>query len=221
VSGKTLVEQPLMGQVLADLALDVEGAAALSFRLARAFDRALDARAAAWRRLMTPVTKYGVCTIAPAAAAEALECHGGNGYIEELPLARIYREAPVNAIWEGSGNAMALDVLRVLKSEPEAVEMVMEELGQAAAGDRHLEAAHRRVEEVLHEPRLLDRRSRLFVEGLAVLAAGTILRAHAPAAVADAFVATRMGSLPRQTYGQGLFWADTRAILRRASPNKA
>ena len=217
VSGKRLSEQPLMVQVLADLALDAEAAAALAFRLARAFDLASDERAAAWVRFMTPVTKYWVCKIAPAVAGEALECHGGNGYVEEAPLARLYREVPVNAIWEGSGNVMALDVLRVLQREPDVVETVMEELGQAVKGDEHLVAAHTRIEKVLQEPRLLDARARLLVEGLAVLAAGAILRAHAPTAVADAFIATRLGSAPRQTYGQGLDWADTRGILQRTT----
>jgi len=219
VFGKRLVEQPLMVQVLADLALDVEAATALAFRLARAFDRAEDPRAAAWRRLMTPVTKYWVCKIAPAIVAEAMECLGGNGYVEEAPLARIYREAPVNSIWEGAGNVMALDVLRVLKREPDVVEMVMEELGQAVGDDAHLKAAHARVEAILHEPRLLDVRARAFVEALAVLAAGTILRAHAPMSMADAFIATRMGSVSRQTFGHGLEWVEVDQIIARASPN--
>ena len=215
---KKLVDQPLMVQVLADLALDVEAATALVFRLARAFDRAADARAAAWRRLMTPVTKFWVCKIAPLVVVEAMECLGGTGYVEEAPLARLYREVPVNAIWEGSGNVMALDVLRVLQREPETVEAVAEELGQGAVGDRRLEAAHARLQALLHEPRLLDARARTLVEGLAVLAAGTILRAHAPPAVADAFIATRLGQTARQTYGQGCERADTRAIVARASP---
>jgi putative acyl-CoA dehydrogenase len=216
---KKLVDQPLMSQVLADLALDVEGATALSFRLARSFDRAEDARASAWRRLMTPVTKYWVCKIAPAFAAEAMECLGGGGYVEEAPLARIYREVPVNSIWEGSGSVMALDVMRVLQREPEAVEAVMEELGEAAGQDARLRFAHERIESLLHEPKLLDQRGRTLVEGLAVLAAGSILKAHAPAAVADAFIATRLGGGPKQTYGQGLERADTRAIVERASPH--
>lgn len=218
VFGKLLAEQPVMQQVLADLALDVEAATALSFRLARSFDLSSDKRAAAWRRLMTPVTKYWVCKIAPPVVAEAMECLGGNGYVEELPLARLYREVPVNAIWEGSGNVMALDVLRVLQKEPEIVETVMEELAQACAGDPHLKAAHARLMAILHEPRLLDARARTLVEGLAVLAAGTILRAHAPAFLADAFIATRMGVLPRQTYGQGLDWAEVKNIISRAGP---
>jgi putative acyl-CoA dehydrogenase len=217
---KKLVDQPLMGQVLADLALDVEGATALSFRLARSFDRATDERAGAWRRLMTPVTKYWVCKIAPALVAEAMECLGGGGYVEEAPLARLYREVPVNAIWEGSGSVMALDVMRVLQREPEALEMVMEELDRMVGDDRRLRAAHERVQSFLQEPALLDLRGRTLVEALAVLAAGAILKAGAPAAVADAFIATRLGGAPRQTYGQGVERADVRAIIERASPNR-
>ena len=217
--GKVLSGQPLMTEVLADLVLDVEAATALAFRLARSFDRATDERAAAWRRLMTPVTKYWVCKMAPALVYEAMECLGGNGYVEDHDLARVYREVPVNAIWEGSGNVMALDVLRVLQREGDAVGVVMDELKQASSGDAHLTAAHARLEAMLQEPRLLDVRARALTEGLAVLAAGTILRAHAPAAVADAFIATRMGSIPRVTYGQGLDWADKAAIIARATPN--
>jgi putative acyl-CoA dehydrogenase len=215
---RRLVDQPLMAQVLADMALDVEAATALSFRLARSFDRAADPSAAAWRRLMTPVTKYWVCKIAPALAYEAMECLGGNGYVEEGIAARVYRELPVNAIWEGSGNVMALDLLRVLQREPETAETVMEELAKAAGGDAHLRAHLARVQGLLQEPRLLDRRGRDLAEALALLAAGSILRAHAPAAVADAFIATRLSGAPRQTYGQGLDWADPRAILDRTLP---
>ncbi|MGQ0672358.1 MAG: acyl-CoA dehydrogenase family protein [Hyphomicrobium sp.] len=218
---KRLADQPVMQQVLADLALDVEAATALSFRLARAFDHAKDERASAWRRLMTPVTRYWVCKIAPALVAEAMECLGGNGTVEELPLARIYREVPGIALWEGPGNVLALDVLRVLQREPDIAGAVMDELGQACGDDAHLEAAHARLMRILHEPRHLDGRARALVEGLAVLAAGTILRAHAPPQVADAFIATRMGVLPRQTYGQGLDWAETRAIIRRASAGQS
>ncbi len=169
---------------------------------------------------MTPVTKYWTCKIAPALVAEAMECLGGNGYVEDAPLARIYREVPVNAIWEGSGNVMALDVLRVLQREPDVVEIVMDELGEAAGDDPHLKAAVSRLQAMLHDPRYLDLQARTLVEGLALVAAGSILRAHAPAAIADAFIATRLGALARQTYGQGLDWADTRAILSRASPNQ-
>jgi len=219
VFGRRLVDEPLMIEVLADLAVETEAAVALSFRLARAFDHAGDERADAWRRLMTPVTKFYVCKVAPGVVGEAMECLGGNGYVEELPIARAYREAPVNAIWEGSGNVMALDVLRVLQKEPGVAELVMDELGRAAGDDPHLKAAHRRIETILQEPRLLDLRARALVEGLAVLAAGTVLRSHAPQAVADAYVATRMGQSPHRIYGQGLDWAETRAIVARAAPD--
>jgi len=218
VFGKLLVDQPLMTQVLADLALDVEAATALCFRLARSFDRAADEHAAAWRRMMTPVTKYWVCKIAPAFGYEAMECLGGNGYVEEGPMARLYREMPLNAIWEGSGNVMALDLLRVLQREPETAGIVMDDLGAAVGGDPHLKAHLARVQKLLHEPRLLDKRGRDLAEALALLAAGTILRAHAPAHVADAFIATRLSGAGRQTYGQGLDWADTRSIVERAYP---
>jgi putative acyl-CoA dehydrogenase len=215
---RKLVDQPLMLQVLADLALDAEAATALAFRLARSFDRASDANAAAWRRLMTPVTKYWICKMAPAFGYEAMECLGGNGYVEEGLAARVYREMPLNAIWEGSGNVMALDLLRVLQREPETAAIVLEELATAAGGDSDLKAQLERVQHMLHEPRLLEQRGRSLAEALAALAAGTILRAHAPAFVADAFLATRLSGSPRQTYGQGLDAADTRAIVERAFP---
>ncbi len=218
--GRALVNEPLMQQVLADLTLDVEAAVALSFRLARSFDRARDPRAAAWRRLMTPVTKYWITKIAPALIAEAMECLGGNGFVEDWPIALLYREAPVNAIWEGSGNVMALDVLRVLQKEPDVAELVTDELRAACAGDAVLTAGFTRLEAVLHEPRLLDGRARQLVEAFAKLAAGAILRAQGNAAIADAFIATRIGGSARSTYGQGLDSFDLKAILARATPNR-
>lgn len=220
VFGKKLVDQPLMAQVLADLALDVEAATALVFRLARACDRQEDERARAWLRLMTPVTKYWVCKLAPALTYEAMECLGGNGYVEDGMLARIYREVPVNAIWEGSGNVMALDVLRVLQREPDVAAIALEDLGSSLGEDRVLTAAFAQVQSILHEPRTLDLRARSFVEGLARVSAGALLRAHAPAAVADAYIATRLSGDFRQTWGQGLEKADTRAILDRTLPGE-
>ncbi len=215
---KALIDQPLMTQVLADLALDVEAATALCFRLARSFDEAADARAAAWRRVMTPVTKYWVCKTGPALAYEAMECLGGNGYVEEGIAARIYRELPVNAIWEGSGNVMVLDVLRVIQRDRHAFESVMSDLEVMASADPQLKAQFARVHALLQEPEPLERRGRELVEALALLAAGAILRKHAPAVVADAFLATRIGGTARQTYGQGLDRADTRAIVARVLP---
>ncbi|MGE5265944.1 MAG: isovaleryl-CoA dehydrogenase [Deltaproteobacteria bacterium] len=220
-AGRALIGETLMQQVLADLSLDVEAAVALSFRLARSFDRARDPRAAAWRRLMTPVTKYWVTKIAAPLMAEAMECLGGNGYVEEWPLALLYREAPVNAIWEGSGNVMALDVLRVLQKEPGVVELVTDELRAATAGDAALSAAFDRLLAVLYEPRLLDARARQLVEDLAKLAAAAILRSQGNLAVADAFIATRITGRARSTYGQGLESFDLKALLERATPNRS
>jgi putative acyl-CoA dehydrogenase len=216
---KKLIDQPLMQQVLADLALEVEAATALVFRLARSFDEAReDERAAAWRRLMTPVGKYWVCKIAPAFTYETMECLGGNGYVEEGPLARIYREVPLNAIWEGSGNVMALDLVRVHERERDAAELVLTDLAAAAKGEARLEAQFARVRAILRDPQRLEPRARALAEGLATLAAGALLRAHAPSAVADAFLTTRLSGERRQTYGQGLEDADRRAIIDRALP---
>ena len=132
---KRLIDQPLMLQVLADMALDVEAATALSLRLARAFDGHADENETAYRRLMTPVAKYWVCKIAPPLVYEAMECLGGNAYVEEGGFPRLYREVPVNAIWEGSGNVMCLDVLRVVERSPETLDRVLTEI-EAASGGR-------------------------------------------------------------------------------------
>jgi len=216
---RRLVDQPLMTQVLADMALDVEAATALSFRLAAAVDAAPhDERQRAWVRLMTPVTKLWVCKLAPALVYEAMECLGGNGYVEEGLLARIYREVPVNAIWEGSGNVMALDMLRVLQREPDTMAQVLDELAAAGAGNAVLIAAGARIRGWLGEPQHLEVRGRQVSEALAMLAAAALLHTRAPAAVADAFIATRLAGAPRQLYGQGLEVADTRSILARVLP---
>jgi putative acyl-CoA dehydrogenase len=167
---------------------------------------------------MTPVSKYWVCKIAQAVIGEAMECLGGNGYVEESLLPRLYREAPVNSIWEGSGNVMALDVLRVLQREADAARIVLDDLELMIGDDAHLRTAMERLRSLLYEPRMLDVRGRTLIEGLAIIAAGALLRAHAPAAVADAFIGTRLAGPPRQTYGQGLERADLKAILTRALP---
>ena len=167
---------------------------------------------------MTPIVKYWVCKVASPVVAEAMECMGGSGYVEDSGLPRLYREAPVNSIWEGSGNVMALDVLRVMEREPDVLEIVLDELAQAVGTDSHLKAALDRIKSMLHEPRLLEVRVRGLLEALALLAAGTILRAHAPQTVADAFIAARLSGQPRFTYGQGLEWSDAKAILERALP---
>ncbi len=191
---KRLIDQPMMRAVLADMALDVEAATALSFRLARAFDGGADEDEAAYRRLMTPVTKFWVCKIAPPLTYEAMECHGGNGYVEEGGIPRLYREAPVNAIWEGSGNVMGLDVLRVGERAPETVERVLAALAAASRGEPVLEAALDRVRTLFADAERDHGRARSLVELLALTAAGALLRAHAPSPVSDTFIATRLAA---------------------------
>jgi putative acyl-CoA dehydrogenase len=216
VFGKVLTEQPLMQSVLADLALDCEASTQLAFRLAGAFDRQHSEEERAFARVMTPIAKYWVCKLAPNFTAEAMECLGGNGYVEENGLARIYREAPVNAIWEGSGNVMGLDVLRILMKEPDAAALVLDRLADQANGERRLIGHIERVRELLHRPREIEANARTLMEGLAMAAAACLLRAHAPAFVSDAFIASRLDAQRYRTYGTALGKADTAAIVARA-----
>jgi putative acyl-CoA dehydrogenase len=216
---KKLIDQPLMAQVLADMTLDSEAATALAFRLARAFDGGDDEAECAYRRLMTPVTKYWVCKTAPMLVGEAMECMGGNGYVEEGGFPLLYREVPVNAIWEGSGNVMCLDVLRVLEKDPEAVERVVADLETDAQGDARLDSALDRVKTLIGACQRDRGATRALVEQLAVTQAGVLLARHGAPAVSDAFLATRLGGGWRQTYGAGLARADTRTILARAAPS--
>ncbi|BCM19720.1 DNA alkylation response protein [Mesorhizobium sp. J8] len=217
VFGSNLIDQPLMQRVLADMALDVAAATALSFRLARSFDEAASDRGeAAFARAMTPVVKYWVCKIAPALLYEAMECLGGNGYVEEAPLARYYREAPVNAIWEGSGNVMALDVLRVLGRAPGLFEEVL------AGIDRDLGTGGRGTIGVLKaamQVAATDQGSaRLLTEQLALSAAAAELRRLGAGRIADAFVETRLGGQWRTTYGMLDSRHDARMIIDTLYP---
>lgn len=201
VFGEVLIRQPLMARVLADLALDVAAATALSMRLAGSFDRAAaDPAEAAYARLMTPVIKYWVCKSAGPLIAEAMECLGGNGYIEEGNLARYYREAPVNAIWEGSGNVMCLDVMRVLAKGGETLENVLDGLEKDLDG-----AGAAKTVEVIRTAASMagadPGSARILTEQLALTAAGAELRRLGLGKVADAFVETRLGGLWRSTYG--------------------
>jgi putative acyl-CoA dehydrogenase len=215
---KKLIDQPVMTQVLADLALHSEAATALAFHLAASFDRAAsDPREAAFRRLMTPAIKYFVCKTAPAFVYEAMECLGGNGYVEEGIAARAYREAPLNAIWEGSGNVMGLDILRVLQREPEAAEGALALLSGGLAGDKRLAAAAEALRARLSQPAGLEAEARFLAEQLALIAAGALLQMHSPHYVAEAFIASRFGGGWRQTYGAGLRGADSAAIAARAA----
>lgn len=207
VFDKRLYDQPMMRAVLADMALDVEGAVALAMRLARALDLAADdAREAAYARLLTPAAKFAICKLAPAFTYEAMECLGGNGYVEESILPRLYREGPVNAIWEGSGNIMCLDVLRALK-RPEEVELF-------AALSREASIKPGEAENVDSNN---EAQARTLVGRLAAAAAATALRQSAPAPVTEAFIRTRLFAPKALHYGAAeLDGATTELLLQRA-----
>jgi putative acyl-CoA dehydrogenase len=201
--GAELISHPLMASVLADLVLESEAATTLAMRLAGAADRAAqgDAAEAALLRLALPAAKYWVCKRTPMVAAEALECLGGNGYVEDCGLPRLYRDAPLNSVWEGSGNVTALDVLRALERSPGSVDAVLAEIDLAASGDRRLDAASHRLRQELKETAgatsaEAQYRARRLAGLIAVLLQAALLARHAPAAVADAFCASRVGPEP-------------------------
>jgi putative acyl-CoA dehydrogenase len=210
--GRLLVDQPLMANVLADLALESQAATHLGMRLAHAVDSGENAL----RRLGTAVAKYAVCKNAPRHAAEALECLGGNGYVEESGLPRLYREAPLNGIWEGSGNVNALDVLRAMTREPETVEAFRNEVGLAAGADRRLDEAGAALAKSMVDAD--EANARRLVEKMAQLFAGSLLVRYAPPAVADAYVASRLGGDWGHTFGTLPSGTDTAAIIDRAAP---
>jgi putative acyl-CoA dehydrogenase len=215
---KKLIDQPLMANVLADLALESEAATALTMRLARAYDEA-DERALVWRRVMTPAAKFWICKRAPPLAAEAMEVLGGSGYVEECVMPRLYREGPVNSIWEGAGNIMCLDVLRALERMPAAAELLLHEIAESGHADKRLAGA---ADFLAH--RLAGRdwkdesQARAIVRDLVVCMQAALLVRHAPAAIADAFCASRLGNRPGGTFGLLPGGIDHRAIVERAAP---
>ena len=215
---RLLVEQPLMRAVLADMAIEVEAATALVMRLARSFDLAAgDAQEEGRARLLTPAVKYWVCKTAPALVYEAMECLGGNGYVEENPLPRLYREAPVNAIWEGSGNVMCLDVLRALASEPALMSAVLDAVRRETQGLPGASATAMFIQEAFSgkEP---EAKARLAVGQLALLAAAAALRECAPA-VAEIFARTRLHEPHGGMLGTSKLGSDeARVLLDRALP---
>lgn len=217
--GRTLREQPLMCNVLADLALESEAATVAVLRLARSYDEAAagDPAAAAFRRLATAVLKYWLTKRVPPHAAEALECLGGNGFVEEWPLARLYREAPLNSIWEGSGNVQCLDVLRAAAREPEALAAVVAEVEAARGADRRLDAWAERLRGELARRDDPEPRARRLVERLALGLQASLLVRHAPPAVADAFCASRLDD-GGHAFGTLPPGADLGALVDRHDP---
>jgi putative acyl-CoA dehydrogenase len=218
--GKPLIDQPLMRNVLADLMVEAEAATATTLRLCRAYDEALqgDERADLFKRLATAVAKYHVCKRVPNHAFEALECLGGNGYVENSGLPRLYREAPLCSIWEGSGNVMALDVLRALARTPEALDVFLAELDQATGSDTRYDAYVATVRSEFSRPAELEHRARLVVERMALALQASQLLQHAPAAVSDAFLATRLGGDGGLHYGTLPPGTDVDTIINRHQP---
>ena len=217
---KKLIQQPLMRNVLADLALESEAALALAMRVARTFDEAGNGEeAAALFRIGTAVGKYWNCKRAPAHTAEALECLGGPGYIEESPMPRLYREAPLNSIWEGAGNVICLDVLRALHRQPAAAPALLAELEAARGGHGLFDAALDDLKAELADPDNPEIRARRLTERMAVLWQAALLVQYAPGPVADAFCASRLGARWTGSFGTLPAATDFDAILARALPS--
>ena len=225
--GKRLIDQPLMRNVLADLCVESEATTALAMRLARAYDEAhADAAegenetdAQLFKRLATAVGKYWTCKRAPNHAFESLECFGGNGYVEESGMPRLYREAPLASIWEGSGNVMSLDVLRALTRAPRALEVFLDEVREAQGADARLDERVDELESQFSDPQTLETRARRVVESMALCLQGSLLVRHAPAAVADAFCASRLGGEGGLEYGTLPAGSDFEAIIARSLPD--
>jgi putative acyl-CoA dehydrogenase len=222
--GAVLVDQPAMRNVLADLALESEAATATALRVARSYDD----DDPAFRRFATATMKYWHCKRAAAHAAEALECFGGNGYVEESGMPMLYRDAPLNGIWEGTGNVAALDVLRAMTKEPEGLERYFEECALASGANQHFDVQLARTREQVStlfsddstsiQQRLYDAQfvARQIVEDLAVLLQASVLLQTAPAIISDAFCATRLGGAGGRVYGTLPRGTDAQSIVERA-----
>jgi putative acyl-CoA dehydrogenase len=224
--GKTLIDQPLMRNVLADLCLESEATTALAMRLAHAYDDAHEdadagedsSDAQLFKRLATAVGKFWTCKRAPNHAFESLECLGGAGYVEESGMPRLYREAPLASIWEGSGNVMSLDVLRALTRSPRSLEVFLAEVEQADGADARLDARVAGLKDRFTDPGTLEQRARRVVEDMALCLEGSLLVRHGPAAVADAFCASRLSDDRGLEYGTLPAGVDFEGIIARSRP---
>ena len=213
--GRLLSEQPLMRNVLADLALECETAVMLTMRLAHAFDAQHEEEAALLRRVLTPLVKYWVCKRAPTVCAEAMEVLGGNGYIEEGPLARRFRESPLNSIWEGSGNIMCLDVLRALTREPRTLEALATLTACGAGRDARFDHYRAALLTELGEAGAGELRARDLTQRLALAAQAALLLAHGPAASCEAFLASRLTAGAPAAFGTLPRGSDCDALMER------
>lgn len=222
--GKPLADQPLMRTVLADLALESEAAMQLAMHLAQAYEREAegDLLARAWKRIMTPAAKFWVCKRSVELTGEAMEVFGGNGYVQDSIVSRLFREAPVNSIWEGSGNVMCLDVLRAMAREPEAARLLLQDLIDMAAGEPRLMAlAQSLAQRLSAAPESLEPQARRLVQDLSLLAQACLLRKHAPGYMAEGFIHTRLaeqqGALVVGAFDPAML--DMAAILERCLPS--
>jgi putative acyl-CoA dehydrogenase len=219
--GKLLSEQPLMRNVLADLCVESEAATISSLRLARAYDEAAagDEDALRFRRLANAVLKYWICKRGPVHAVEALECLGGNGYVEESGMPRLYRESPLSSIWEGSGNVQCLDVLRAMVRHPESVEAFADEVGEGAVADPRLDEFGRRLRDDLSkDPETMESRARSLVERMALALQASLLVRFGDPAVADAFCASRLEGDWGRAFGTLPAGTDFKRIVERHTP---
>jgi putative acyl-CoA dehydrogenase len=216
--GKRLIEQPLMQNVLADLCVESEAATAAMMRLARAYDARSEEGEGLFARLATAVIKYWVCKRWPAHAAEALECLGGSGYVEEAPLARLFRESPLNGIWEGSGNVICLDVLRAMTKGPEVVEAFFAEVDRAHGADPRLDQFVLALRDDLRDTEAVEARARDLVERMALSLQGSLLVRDGDPAVAEAFCASRLAGQHRLAFGTLPPGFHFTRIIERARP---
>jgi putative acyl-CoA dehydrogenase len=216
--GKLLIRQPLMINVLADLVLEHEGSLALAMRVARALDSRSDEREDLLVRVLTAVGKYWICKRTPNLTYEAMECIGGSGVMEDSPFPRLFRESPVNAIWEGSGNVQCLDVLRVLRKSPAAIEAFFDELAPARGANPALDRAVGALQRDFANQVEVEFRARNLVDRMALAMQAGLLVRHAPTLVADAFCASRLASTGQHNFGALDRTADCAAIIGRATP---
>jgi putative acyl-CoA dehydrogenase len=217
VGGRVLAEQPLMQNVLADLALESEAALALTMRMGRALDHLHDEQEDKFARLVTAVGKYWICKRAPAMINEAAECLGGAGYVEDTILPRLYREAPVNSTWEGSGNVQCLDVLRALSKEPGVLDALFTELGDGH-GDARLASFIGNLKASFADTNDIQYRARQLTENVAIVLQAKLLLEAGNSVVSDAFIASRLGDGGR-VYGTLPRGVDVEALVARATPH--
>ncbi|MBF6288339.1 DNA alkylation response protein [Nocardia cyriacigeorgica] len=216
--GAALIDQPLMRNVVADLAVEAEGAMTVALWLADLVDRSGDEQADMLRRVGLAVSKYYVCKRAPIHAAEVLECHGGNGYVEESRLPRLFRESPLMSIWEGTGNVAALDVLRAMAKQPQALSVFLDELGLATGADARFDAALDRLKQQFTDFDTMQYRARRVVGEMAQVLQGSLLVRFGHPAVADAFCATRLDHDRGDVFGTLPTGIDIAPIIDRCTP---